>query len=289
MKKLNMALITAVTTLSLTVPTFAAPVKTNVFNNTKLNYLTAVTEKGLCNFENKADLLEYLIKKCITSGTQKPGSGNGGNTQRPDTDNNGNTQKPDTDKNGNTQKPDTDNNGNTQKPGTDNNGNTQKPDTDNGGNTQKPDTDNNGNTQKPDTDNNGNTQKPGSGNNQDTSSSSYAQRVVELVNIERAKEGLSPLTMDSKISAAAAVRAEEIKTTFSHTRPNGTSCFTALDQAGVSYRGAGENIASGQRTPEEVVTAWMNSEGHRKNIMNANFKNIGVAYSNRAWVQLFTY
>ncbi len=278
MKKLNMALITAVTTLSLTVPTFAAPVKTNVFNNTKLNYLTAVTEKGLCNFENKADLLEYLIKKCITSGTQKPGSGNGGNTQRPDTDNNGNTQKPDTD-----------NNGNTQKPGTDNNGNTQKPDTDNGGNTQKPDTDNNGNTQKPDTDNNGNTQKPGSGNNQDTSSSSYAQRVVELVNIERAKEGLSPLTMDSKISAAAAVRAEEIKTTFSHTRPNGTSCFTALDQAGVSYRGAGENIASGQRTPEEVVTAWMNSEGHRKNIMNANFKNIGVAYSNRAWVQLFTY
>lgn len=122
-----------------------------------------------------------------------------------------------------------------------------------------------------------------------SSVSAYAQEVVNLVNAERAKEGLSPLSIDSKVTAAAQVRATEIKTSFSHTRPDGRSCFTALAEAGASYSGAGENIAIGQKTPAEVVTAWMNSPGHRANIMKPSFKYIGVGVNGTAWAQLFTY
>ncbi len=121
----------------------------------------------------------------------------------------------------------------------------------------------------------------------------YAAKVAELVNVERAKYNLQPLTFDSAISAAAQVRAKEITTSFSHTRPNGSSASTVLGENGISYRGYGENIAWGQSTPEEVVNAWMNSSGHRANILNKKFTNIGVGYyvkNNTAyWTQLFTY
>lgn len=120
---------------------------------------------------------------------------------------------------------------------------------------------------------------------------SLAEQVVELVNAERAKEGLAPLTIDEKVQAAAQVRAVESKTSFSHTRPNGSSFATALKEQGVTYRRAGENIAWGQRSPEEVVNAWMNSSGHRANIMNENFTKIGVGYYQHNgvnyWSQLF--
>lgn len=121
---------------------------------------------------------------------------------------------------------------------------------------------------------------------------SYAAQVVRLVNEERAKEGLAPLTIDEGLTAAGNVRAQEIVTNFSHTRPDGTSFATAIQEQGVSYRRSGENIAWGQRSPEEVVNAWMNSSGHRANIMNANFTRIGVGhYQNGSgtnyWVQLF--
>ncbi len=118
--------------------------------------------------------------------------------------------------------------------------------------------------------------------------STYAARVTELVNAERAKAGLPALTLDAAASQAAQVRAAEIRTSFSHTRPNGKNCFTALAEAGVEYRAAGENIASGQRTPEEVVAAWMNSEGHRKNILSSQFTGIGVGYlEGNYWTQFF--
>lgn len=128
------------------------------------------------------------------------------------------------------------------------------------------------------------------GNNQNAS---YMEQVVNLVNMERAKEGLAPLTIDKNVQKAAQVRAEEIVTSFSHTRPNGSSFSTALAEQKVSYRRAGENIAWGQRSPEEVVNAWMNSAGHRANIMNAGFTRIGVGYYQNAkgvnyWSQLFT-
>lgn len=112
--------------------------------------------------------------------------------------------------------------------------------------------------------------------------------VVELVNQERAKQGLSPLGTVSSLTAAAEIRALELPRLFEHTRPNGTKCFTALGEAGVtSYYTAGENIAAGQRTPEQVMNSWMNSPGHKANILNSDFTHIGVAYYNNYWVQMF--
>lgn len=127
---------------------------------------------------------------------------------------------------------------------------------------------------------------------EDNTNLSYVEQVVALVNKERAKEGLAPLSVDTKVQAAAQVRALECEQSFSHTRPNGSNFATALKEQNVSYRRAGENIAWGQRSPEEVVKAWMNSAGHRANIMNSNFTKIGVGYYQNAkgvnyWSQLF--
>ena len=122
----------------------------------------------------------------------------------------------------------------------------------------------------------------------------YVTQILNLVNEERAKAGLSALTLDMNITAAATVRAKEIKQSFSHTRPNGSSFSTALTEQGVTYRGSGENIAWGQKSPEQVMNGWMNSDGHRANILNKNYKNLGVGYYQdengvNYWVQLFTY
>ena len=138
----------------------------------------------------------------------------------------------------------------------------------------------NGTEQTPEEDDNG------------TSQVDFASQVVELVNAERAKYGLSALTVDAKVQQAALVRAKESAQSFSHTRPNGSSFSTALTEAGVSYRRAGENIAYGQRTPQQVMNAWMNSSGHRANILNEDFTTIGVGYTvingTAYWAQLFT-
>ena len=122
----------------------------------------------------------------------------------------------------------------------------------------------------------------------------FAEQVVELVNQERTKAGLNAVTLDQNIASAALVRAKEIETSFSHTRPNGSKFSTALTEQGVTFKGAGENIAWGQKSPEAVMQAWMNSEGHRANILNKNFTKIGVGYYQNAsgrnfWTQLFTY
>lgn len=132
------------------------------------------------------------------------------------------------------------------------------------------------------------TQKPEQG------TLSYAEQVVKLVNEERSKAGLPALNVMTDLTAAANVRAVEIKQSFSHTRPNGSSFSTAIKEQGVSFRGSGENIAWGQKTPQQVMNGWMNSDGHRANILNKNFKNIGVGYyqdekGTNYWVQLFTY
>ena len=122
----------------------------------------------------------------------------------------------------------------------------------------------------------------------------YVTEILNLVNTERAKVGLSALALDMNITAAANVRAKEIKQSFSHTRPDGSNFSTALKEQGVSYRGSGENIAWGQKSPEQVMNGWMNSDGHRANILNKNFKSMGVGYYQdengvNYWVQLFTY
>ena len=121
-----------------------------------------------------------------------------------------------------------------------------------------------------------------------------AKQVADLVNQERAKAGLSPLKVDVTVQSAAQVRAKEIVSSFSHTRPNGSSFSSALTEAGVSFRGAGENIAYGQSSPEKVMEGWMNSSGHRANILNSSYTSIGVGCYQGAggtlyWTQLFTY
>lgn len=117
-------------------------------------------------------------------------------------------------------------------------------------------------------------------------------QVVDLVNEERKDAGLSSLTQDDKLMDAAAIRAREIADTFDHTRPNGKSCFTVIDASGVSYRTAGENIAAGQSSAASVMDSWMHSSGHKGNILNKNYKKIGVGcYKSGGvyyWVQIFT-
>ena len=106
---------------------------------------------------------------------------------------------------------------------------------------------------------------------------SYAEQVLALGNAEREKAGVSPLTMNYTLAAAARVRAKEISVSFDHTRPDGRSCFTAWDEAGVSYWTCGENIAAGYGSPQAVVTGWVNSPGHYANIINEDFTEMAVS------------
>lgn len=110
--------------------------------------------------------------------------------------------------------------------------------------------------------------------------------------------GVAPLTMDYTIQVASDVRAKEIVGTWSHTRPDGTACFTAMDAAGVNYGYAGENIAYGQSTPQQVFESWKNSSGHYANMINANYTRIGIScyydpnsdvasWNGCYWVQMF--
>lgn len=146
------------------------------------------------------------------------------------------------------------------------------------------------NNRPEETPDNGTEQTPDQDNG--TSQGDFASQVVALVNAERAKQGLSALKVDTKVQQAALVRAQESAQSFSHTRPNGSSFSTALTEAGVSFRRSGENIAYGQSTPQQVMNAWMNSSGHRANILNENFTTIGVGYTvingTAYWAQLFT-
>ncbi len=124
--------------------------------------------------------------------------------------------------------------------------------------------------------------------NPPVSAEGYRQEVLRLVNAERAKEGLAPLAYFTDGQGAADVRTAEILNTFSHTRPNGESCFTVLDDLGYRYYTCGENIAKGYTTPAQVVEAWMNSEGHRRNILDPDFTHLAVGYGEgNCWVQLF--
>ena len=119
----------------------------------------------------------------------------------------------------------------------------------------------------------------------------YEAEVVRLVNAERAKYGLAALTQDDGAQNVAHVRAKEIVQSFARTRPDGSSCFTAASDLGVTYRSAGENIAYGYATPAQVVNGWMNSEGQRKNILSSSYTKIGVgSYSANGvmyWSQFF--
>ena len=125
------------------------------------------------------------------------------------------------------------------------------------------------------------------GDSQDTGSAEDAvDEVIRLINEERAAAGKPALKKNSELCENAQLRAKEIGEYFSHTRPDGTSCFTAIT---VPYGYAGENIAMGQRNAAEVMDCWMNSSGHRQNILSSNYTSVGVGYdpSTNCWVQIF--
>lgn len=148
----------------------------------------------------------------------------------------------------------------------------------------------NNNTAAPTTNNNV-AQKPATPAAENGSVSAFEEKVIELTNAERAKQGLKPLEMYAPLMSVARAKSADMAKNnyFSHTSPTYGSPFDQMKAAGISYKAAGENIAQGQRTPEEVVQAWMNSEGHRANIMNANFTHIGVGYvaDGNHWTQQF--
>ena len=123
---------------------------------------------------------------------------------------------------------------------------------------------------------------------------SYTYEVVKLVNVERSKVGLPPLKENWELSRVDRYKSEDMieKNYFSHTSPTYGSPFQMMQDFGISYQAAGENIAAGQRTPAEVVEAWMNSEGHRKNILSPTYTEIGVGYVKGGsyghyWTQMF--
>jgi hypothetical protein len=111
--------------------------------------------------------------------------------------------------------------------------------------------------------------------------------VLDLVNKERTVRSLRPLKLDKDLNKAASIRNNEVTAIFSHTRPDGSKFFT------VSSKVKSENLAAGQKTPKDVVFAWMNSAGHKKNILNPNYTIIGISYKKTDanyktyWVQLF--
>lgn len=104
----------------------------------------------------------------------------------------------------------------------------------------------------------------------------YANEVVRLVNAERQSRGLAPVTASASLNAAAQIRAGETTAQFSHTRPDGRGSASVLDDLAIEWRTCGENIAYGYPDAAAVMDGWMHSDGHRANILNANFESIGV-------------
>ncbi len=123
---------------------------------------------------------------------------------------------------------------------------------------------------------------------------SAEEEVIRLVNVQRQKAGLSPVTNNWEVSRVARMKSQDMidKNYFDHNSPTYGTPFQMLKSFGISYRAAGENIAMGQTSPQAVMNAWMNSSGHRANILNANYTQIGVGLAKSKngtyyWTQLF--
>ena len=119
----------------------------------------------------------------------------------------------------------------------------------------------------------------------------FEAEVIRLVNEQRTKNGLKPLKANWELSRIARYKSQDMADNnyFSHTSPTYGSPFQMMKQFGITYRSAGENIAQGYSTPQAVVNAWMNSPGHRANILNASYTQIGVGYVSQGnhWTQMF--
>ncbi len=139
-------------------------------------------------------------------------------------------------------------------------------------------------------------QKPESAEKEEDSGTSvsanvYEREVIRLVNVERAKYGLAALREDAALTRTARMKSQDMRDNryFSHNSPTYGTPFQLMKAQGVTYRTAGENIAMGYATPAAVVNAWMNSSGHRANILNAAYTRIGVGYvsGGNYWTQHF--
>ena len=137
--------------------------------------------------------------------------------------------------------------------------------------------------------------EPKKENLMDSETTNQAVEVLDLVNKERAKSGLKALVLDNQLTSVANKKARDMadKGYFSHTSPTYGSPFEMLQQFGINYSSAGENIAGGQKTSQAVMEDWLNSSGHRANILNANYSKLGVGFYQGGqlgtyWVQLFT-
>jgi len=124
----------------------------------------------------------------------------------------------------------------------------------------------------------------------------FETELLKLTNLERRKVGLAPLKLSSKLTKAAQSHAEDManKNYFSHTGKNGSTMADRTKATGYKYSFLGENLAAGRATPEGTIRQWMNSTGHRANILNANFTEIGFGYATAPnsryrhyWVQVF--
>ncbi|WP_315168049.1 CAP domain-containing protein [Metaclostridioides mangenotii] len=235
---------------------------------------------------------KYAAKpNCSSKPELNTGNDNSGSTNKPDNNNCNNNSGSSNETNNN------DNNGSTNETDNNNNGSGSTNETDNNN-------DNNGSGSTGETgenNNNGsgstNEAEENNGNNNESQAGNFSaqqKEVVDLVNVERSKAGLSPLTLDSEISSVATKKSQDMidNNYFDHNSPTYGSPFDMMKKFGISYKTAGENIAMGQKSPKEVVNAWMNSEGHRKNILNANFSKIGIGVAQKGngaiyWTQMF--
>ena len=125
----------------------------------------------------------------------------------------------------------------------------------------------------------------------DAAVAAYEAEVIRLVNEIRQQNGLQPLSANWELSRVARYKSQDLVDNryFSHTSPTYGTPFQMIKSFGLTYRTAGENIAYGQRTPQAVVNAWMNSSGHRANILNSSYTQIGVGYvaQGNYWTQMF--
>lgn len=149
-------------------------------------------------------------------------------------------------------------------------------------------------TNQPSTNTNTTTTQPAQNSGQASTISAEANEVIRLVNVERSKSGLAPLKANADLSKVATAKAQDMidKNYFSHTSPTYGSPFDMMTKFGIKYTAAGENIAYGQKTPADVMNGWMNSPGHKANILNSNFTEIGVGIAKDKngtpyWVQMF--
>jgi len=220
---------------------------------------------------------------CGNTGS-KPGTNCGNIGSKPGT-NCGNTGSNNESNSGNTGSNNGSNSGNTGSNNGSNSGNIGSNNGSNSGNTGSNNGSNSGNTGSNNGSNNGNTDSIVS------SQTAFENKVLELVNEERAKNGLSALQMDESVRKVARVKSSDMSKNnyFSHTSPTYGTPFEMLKSYGISYKSAGENIAQGYTSPEAVVKGWMNSSGHRANILNASYTHIGIGYEadGNYWTQMF--